>query len=160
MVKKFNNLDEIQKYYDEKTNTYIFKENGEYIDLVIFDFNLDINANIDCWNINAKNIKAWNIVAFNITANDIIVHNIIALNIFAYNINANYINTNNLIANDIKTNDIYARDIHAEDIIARDIKYYAICCAYKNIICKSIKGERENAKHFALDGKIEVLEDE
>ena len=160
MIKEFYSFDEIQKYYDEKSNTYIFKENGEYIDLVVFNFDLSIEANINACDIDALDIKAWNIVAFNITANDIIAHNIIALNIFAYNINANYINTNNLIANNIKANDIYARDIHAEDIIARDIKYYAICCAYKNIICKSIKGERENHKHFVLDGTLEVLEDE
>lgn len=26
MTKEFNNLEEIQKYYDEKINTYVFKE--------------------------------------------------------------------------------------------------------------------------------------
>lgn len=29
---------------------------------------------------------------------------------------------------------------------------------YFNIKCNSIKGRRKNAKHFVLDGKIEVLE--
>ena len=34
MTKEFNSLEEIQKYYDEKSNTYIFKENGAYISLM------------------------------------------------------------------------------------------------------------------------------
>ena len=38
--------------------------------------------------------------------------------------------------------------------------YYAVCVAYNNIECKSIKGRRKNSKHFVLDGKLEVKEDE
>ena len=38
MTREFNNIEEIQKYYNKKTNTYIFKENGEYIEFVIFHF--------------------------------------------------------------------------------------------------------------------------
>lgn len=160
MIKEFNKLEEIEKYYDEKSNTYVFKENSEYIDLVKFNFDLNVQASIDCWNINANNINVWNIIAFNITANNIIAHNIVALNIFAHNINANYINTNNINANNIKARNITANDIIALNITAHDICYYAICCAYKNITCKSIKGRSENARHFVLSGKLEVKENE
>lgn len=125
MTKEFNNLDEIKKYYNKETNTYIFKENGMYIDLIIFNFDLEVLSNID-----AVNINAYDIVAFDINAN----------NINAY--------------------DIKAFDIKACNIDARDISYNAVCFAYNNIKCKSIKGRRENAKHFVLDGKIEVEEDE
>ena len=111
MTKEFNKLEEIQKYYDENTNTYIFKENDEYIGLVVFNFDLDVKANIE-----ALDIKAWNIDA----------------------------------------NNIDTRDIKALDINVNDITYYAICFAYNNIKCKSIKGIRKNAKHFVLDGKLEV----
>lgn len=121
MPKEFNSLDEIQKYYDKNTNTYIFKENGVYIDLVIFNFDLEVLSNIDAVNI-------------------------IAINIVAYDIDANNIN-----AYDIK-----AFDIKACNIDARDISYNAVCFAYNNIKCKSIRGRRENAKHFVLDGKLEV----
>ena len=31
MIKVFNNLQEMKRYYDEETDTYIFKENNEYI---------------------------------------------------------------------------------------------------------------------------------
>ena len=81
MTKEFNSLKEIQKYYDEKSHTYIFKENGEYIDLVIFNFDLNVNANIEAlnisaidinaWIIEAKNIEAWDIKALDIKAQDI-----------------------------------------------------------------------------------------
>ena len=57
-------------------------------------------------------------------------------------------------ANNINTRNINAYDINAYDINAWDISYYAVCFAYNNILCTSIKGHRKNAKHFALDGEI------
>ena len=129
MTKEFNSLEEIEKYYDEKSNTYIFKENGWYIDLVVFNFDLNIQANIDAKNINAFDIKACNIKACNIDACD------------------------------IKAMNIEAWDINAWNIEVQDISYYAVCFAYKNIKCKSIKGRRDNAKHFVLDGMLEVEND-
>lgn len=126
MTKIFNSLEEIQKYYDENTNTYVFKEDKEYIDLVVFNFNLDVKANID------------------------------ALDINACNIDANNIDANDIKAMDIKANDIKAMDINAWDIDANNISYFAVCFAYNNIKCKIIKGRRINAKHFVLDGKLEL----
>ena len=108
MTKQFNNLKRMQKYYDEKSNTYIFMENGRYIDTVVFTFDLDVGANIDAANIKARNIRVRNIGAWNINA--------------------------------------------------QDINYYAMCFAYNNIKCKSIKGKIEDAKHFVLDGTLEVAE--
>ena len=121
MIKGFNNLQEIEKYYDEKINTYVFKEDDRYIDLVIFNFDLKINSNIDACNIDARNIDAYNIKAW-----------------------------------DIKAFDINADNINAININANDISYYAICFAYNNITCKSIKGRRKNHKHFVLDGVLKV----
>ena len=117
MIKIFNSLEEIKKYYDKETNTYVFKENGEYIDLVVFNFDLDINANIDAMDIKAKNINVL---------------------------------------------DIDSTDMNALHINANDISYFAVCFAYNNIKCKSIKSKsrRINAKHFVLDGKLEVLEND
>ena len=142
MTKKFNSLEEIEKYYDEETNTYVFKENGEYIDLVVFNFDLDINAHIYANSINAWNINAWDIRAYN--------------NIDALNINAWDIKAFDIKAHDINAWDIKADDINANDINADNISYYAVCFAHKNIKCKSIKGRRKNAKHFVLDGTLEV----
>lgn len=127
MTKVFNSLEEIQKYYNKESNTYIFKEYGIYINLVIFNFDLNIKSNIYAWNIYARNINA-----LNINAKDIYVC---------------YLN-----ANDIK-----AHDISAASINANNINYYAVCYAYENIICKSIKGRKYNAKHFVLDGTIETI---
>lgn len=121
MTKEFNSLLEIEKYYDEQINTYVFKEDDRYIDLVIFNFDLKINSNIDAYDINANNIDVYNIKAGNINALDVDSDNINAINI----------NANN-------------------------ISYYAVCFAYNNIKCKSIKGRRKNHKHFVLDGVLEV----
>lgn len=140
MIKEFNSLEEIEKYYDEKSNTYIFKEDGKYIDLVVFNFDLDVEANIDAGciealNINAVNIKAWDIITRNLDAYDI-------------------------AAWDVYSWDIYACNIEAYNIKARNISYFAVCFAYGNIKCKSVKGRRENAKHFVLDGKLELIEND
>ena len=126
MTKIFNSLDEIQKYYNEESNTYIFKEYGIYINLVIFNFDLNVKSNIYAWNIYARNINA-----LNINAKDV----------FAYFLDVN----------DIKVHDISAASINADNI-----SYYAVCYAYNNIKCKSIKGRKYNAKHFVLDGQIYI----
>ena len=139
MTKEFNSLEEIQKYYDEKSNTYIFKENGDYIDLIVFNFDLDIDANIDAWCIDALNVSAANIKAYDIDTRDLHALNIDAWDVYAW--------------------DIYACNIAAENIKAKNISYFAVCFACDNIKCKSIKGRRENAKHFVLDGKLEIEDD-
>ena len=153
MIKEFNSLEEIQKYYDKNTNTYVFAEDEEYIEVVVFDFDLNVEANINAYDIEALNINAWNINACNINADNIKVRDINAININAWNIDAY-----NIKAWDIITGNISACNIQAGDITANDISYHAVCFAYDNIKCKSIKGRRKNAKHFVLDGKLEVEE--
>lgn len=155
MVKEFNNLKEIKKYYDRKTNTYVFKEDNKYIDLVVFNFDLNIKSNIYAQQLEARNINACNINAWNVNAQDIR-----ACDINARNINARDINAWDIRASRIRARDINANDINSFSIVADNINYFAVCFAYENIKCKSIKGRRENAEHFALDGKIEIAEEE
>ena len=147
-VKEFNNLKEIQKYYNKETNTYVFKENEEYIDLVVFNFDLNVEADII-----ACDISAWNIRVCDISACNISVYDINACDIIANDIKADNINARNIGADDIN-----AWNISACNISADNINYYAVCFAYNNIFCKSINGRRENAKHFVLDGILEVEE--
>ena len=66
------------------------------------------------------------------------------------------INCNIKIEANIQAWDIKAADIEARDIKANDISYYAVCFAYKSIICRSIKGRRDKSKHFVLDGTITI----
>ena len=151
MIKKFNSLKAIKKYYDKNTNTYVFVENEEYIEVVVFDFDLNVEANIDADNIEALDINAWNINACNINADNINVNNINAIDLDAWNINAN-----NIKAGDIITGNISACNIEAGNISANNILYGAVCFAYDSIKCKSIKGRRKNSKHFVLDGELIV----
>lgn len=160
MIKEFNNVKEIKQYYDKESNTYEFKEDGEHIDLVVFNFDLNIKANIVADDIKARDITAYNIIAWNIVAYDINASDIKANNIDSFAINASDIDARDIKARNINARVINARDIIANDIDAGNINYYAVCFSYKNIKCKSIKGIRANAKHFALDGKIEVIEDD
>ena len=137
-TKEFNNLEEIQKYYDVRTNTYVFKEDDEFIDLVIFKFDLNLNSNISAKDIVGFGIDVLDINCLDLDAHDIYAFNINAYNIYALNITANIINAYNIFAN--------------------DIIYYAFCFAYFGIKCKSIKGITKYAKHFVLDGKLEVID--
>ena len=138
-TKEFNNLEEIQKYYDVRTNTYVFKEDDEFIDLVIFKFDLNLNSNISAKDIVGFGIDVLDINCIDLTTYDIYAFNINAYNIYALNINANIIN--------------------AYNIFAKDITYYAFCFAYFDIKCKSIKGITDYAKHFVLDGVLKVEDD-
>ena len=79
------NKEEMEQYYNERTNTYEFMACGDAID-VEFLFNVDVKRDI-----NAKNIKALNIKALNINARDIKALNINALNIKAWDIKASNI---------------------------------------------------------------------
>ena len=143
-IKEFNSLEEIQKYYDKKRKTYIFEEDGNYLGLVIFSFDLNVKANIRALNIIGKDIKALNITALDIRCGDID-----ALDIVAGNINANNIKARDISAFDIDATDIIARDIDADNIRARnidarDINCYDVWDATENIKCKSIQGGRKD----------------
>ena len=71
-----HNLEEMQKYYDERLNTYIFNDDVE------FNINVDVDSDIVGNGITARNIKANNITALNIKA-----WNIGACDINAWDIN-------------------------------------------------------------------------
>lgn len=144
MVKEFNDLEEIRKYYDKETNTYIFKEDDKYIDLIKFNFDLIVFSNIKALDINARKIDAYDVDVWDINA---------------WDINADILKCSNINAWDIKANFIYAENINALSIYSIDIFYYGVCFAYKAIKCKLIKGQRENSKHFVLDRNIEITED-
>ena len=156
MIKEFNSLEEIQKYYDEKSNTYVFKENGEYIDLIKLKFDLNVESNIDARDIEAHDIKAFDINARFINAHDIIR----AYNIYAYMINANYVNSCDITSNFIYVNNLNASDIiGATEIIADTIMYHEVCYAYRHIRCKHIEGIFRFSQHFVLDGVLEIEND-
>ena len=64
-------------------------------------------------------------------------------------------------AGDIDAGDIDARNINAWDINAKDILYYAFCCVYNSIKCKSIKAKRDKHQEpICLDGNIEYKDEE
>ena len=141
MIEIFNNLEEIQKYYDKETNTYIFKENDIFIDTIIFNFTLEVNANI-----RGGNIRAWDIKAFDIRATNISCLNIMAIDIDARNIDCINLIAKDIIALNIDALNITARNINVDNIFAKsidargEIDCYDTCVASEYIKCKSIIG--------------------
>ena len=139
------NKEEMEQYYNVKTNTYEFMSGGDAID-VEFLFDVYVKSNIKARDINARDIKARRIKTRDIKAWDINV----------WNINARDINVWDINAGNIKARDINAVDIKARNINAGDISYYGVCFAYNNISYTSIKSRRRNARHFCLDGEITI----
>ena len=141
MIEIFNSLEEIQKYYDKETNTYIFKENDIFIDTIIFNFTLEVNANI-----RGGNIRAWDIKAFDIRATNISCLNIMAIDIDARNIDCINLTAKDIIALNIDALNITARNINVDNIFAKNIDVrgeidcYDTCVASEYIKCKSIIG--------------------
>lgn len=144
-MKFFNNLKEMNPYYNEETNTYEFIENNRLIDIKI-DFDLNIECNIKAREINVLDIKARNINALDINA----------CNIKARNINAMDINSCDINVLDIKARNINAGNINAVNINANNILFYAVCFAYKTFVCNTIRGIRENSKYFCLDSDVVI----
>ena len=122
-MKVFNNLEEMNQYYNEETNTYEFIENGNLIDVKI-----DFGLNIEC-NINAGDIKAHDIKARNINARDID-----AGNIKAHNINANNIRYNSVCCAESK---FICNSIKGT---RKNSKYF---CLDSDVV---IKGDKKNVK--------------
>jgi len=129
---------------------------------VKFECSISIDASIvvTTGGIDARNITAWKITAGNITALDIYALNIDAGDITAGDIDAWDITAWNITAEDIDARNIDAGNITAGDIDAGNILYYAVCFAYNNIKCLSIKAKRRNARHFCLDGEITIKKEE
>ena len=143
-IKTFYNLEEIQRYYDKKRNTYIFEEDGNYFGLVIFSFDLNVRANIRALNIIGRDIKALNITSLDIRCGDINALDIVAGNISANNIKARDIDAFDIDATDVIARDIDVDNIKARNIDARDINYYDVWDVIGNTKCKSIKGGRKD----------------
>ena len=139
-IKEFNSLEEIQKYYDKKRNTYIFEEDGNYLGLIIFNSDLNVKANIRALNIIGRDIKVLDIKALDIRCGDIdVLNQINAVNIKAKDIDAFDIDAVNVVARDIDVD-----NIRVINIDARNINCYVVCNATENIKCKSIRGGRKD----------------
>lgn len=153
---------DISRYYNKKTNTYDFKdEMGRYV-AVRIDFDLYTKANIISGDIKCKNIIAGDISSMNIKC-----RNIYSENLRGYNITASNMSTRDLWANNVKAVDVSAHNIIVSDISAFDIKslvdinanhieFYAVCMAYHDIVCETIRGLRKNSRYFVLDGKVTI----
>ena len=158
--KVFNNLKEIKKYYNRKTNTYDFSnKKGHSLEKVILNFDLNVESDIIACDISAPSITAKNITAWDITAWEIN-----ACDIKCVNINAGMIKARDIDGLHIKSMNICARDIKAFGLIsvniyARDIVYTTMCGTYEDLKCNSINCiGRPAPLHYSLYGKLEVVE--
>ena len=140
---------------NEELKTYIRDYKIVFDCSIKCDFNINVNASIEAWNIEARNIEARNIKAMDIEA-----RNIEAFNIEAWNIKAMDIEAWNIEARNIKAWNIEARNIEARNIKARDINFWAFCISRVSLTCKSIKGIRGNNIFTCLDSEIKYTIEE
>lgn len=85
-----NNLNQLKKYYDKKYNVYEITDENEYLTDVKLIFDLDVEADFRCGNLDAKdiNVHGYSIEAENINANVIYAKEIDAKNINCHTISA------------------------------------------------------------------------
>lgn len=160
-TKIFNSLEEMAPYYltqYQEFQNYEFVENGKRVDIII-NFNLVVDGNIKAGNITGLNISARHINASKIDASHITAESIRSGNISARDITSCSIFAGNIDADCITAEHLDAYNIHAFEIKASTIFFQAVCYTYNNIVCKNIRGLRENSKYFSLDGKV-IIETE
>ena len=151
-MKVFNNIEEIEKYYNKETNTYVLNFDVKFN----FDFNKKSNIhanNIVAMDINAMDINAKSINARNINACDINAWDINALDIDARHIDTMDIDAWNMDIMSIYARNIKAWNIKALEIYAGDISFFAFCIAYEKLRFNSIYGRRKNSKYLCLDSE-------
>ena len=108
ITREFKWIDEIDKYYDEKSNTYVFKEGDKYIDLVIINFDLYVDADIEACDLECMDIKA------------------------------RYLDVMDLNALKVEADTVNAHTIKAYKIECDNLIYRSKYSESKHIICKSI----------------------
>jgi len=114
-------------------------------DMEIACDDLIVKADIKCKNIYSKGYRR-NLNCYNIDCHNLNCHNIDCCDIDCDNLNCYNLNCYNI--------DCVNIDCHNIDCC--DLSYYAVCFAYRDIVCNSIKGRRKNARHFCLDGEITI----
>ena len=108
MTREFKRIDEIDKYYDKETNTYVFREGEKYIDSVIIDFDLYVDANIEACDLECMDIEAQ------------------------------YIDVMDLDALKVKADTVDAHTIKAYKVECDNLIYRSKYSEIKHVICKSI----------------------
>ena len=135
IIKVINALEEMQEYYNKEANAYKFYD----IDLIIFNYDLNVEASIIANDIYAWNIKALYIDACNIRVNNIKANAIDCCDLCASYIEIKYIDTCNIKADSINALMIKNRaDINVYNIEAKIINA-------RNIITEEINAEYINA---------------
>jgi hypothetical protein len=103
-------------------------------DNVKIECNISINAIIICRNLNCRNLNCWDF-------------------------NCRNLNCWNLNCMDLNCKDLDCRDLNCENLNCRNLSYYAVAFAYESFKCKSVKGRRNNSKHFCLDSEVKIKGD-
>lgn len=133
-----NNNEEMEKYFDEGSNTYILNDDVTFTD------------NIET----TKSIKATGKVFTNsfLCADNITTWDITAMYVICM---GNLTTYNNLYAKNIRAKkSVHAVDIMCDNITSEKIRYENICCAREKIDCPDIKGKYEHS--IAIELKIDL----
>ena len=91
-----NNANEIEKYYNKKTDTYIVDNDMKFNCDIVINGNIKVEGNIFAVNIDARNINAYDIKADTIVANNINADSIYADSLQASNITGFLIKVDNI----------------------------------------------------------------
>ncbi len=102
------------------------------------------NWNLKCFDLECNDLKCFDLECndlkcFDLECNDLKCCNLECYNLECYNLKCLNLNCENLNCWNLK---------------AKNVSYYAIAFAYYSMEVESIKGRRDNSKHFCLDDEI------
>jgi hypothetical protein len=107
-------------------------------------FSLVVNGDLKCHNLDCRDLDCHNLNCW-----DLDCHNLNCYDLNCWDLNCWDLNCCNLNCWDLD-----CHDLNCHDLDCLDLSFYAVCFAYKNIVCQSISSRRENSRYFVLDGKI------
>ena len=96
-------------------------------DNVKIECNISINASIICWDLDCGNLECMDL------------------------------DCKDLNCWDLNCWDLNCRNLNCWDLNCMDLSYSAVAFAYESFKCKSIKGRRNNSKHFCLDSEVIIM---
>ena len=99
----------------------------------IINDDLTVEGNIRCkggkWDLNCKNLDCRDLNCWDLNCGD-------------------------LNCRDLNCWDLNCKNLNCWSLKAKNVSYYGVAFAYHSMEVESIKGRRDNSKHFCLDGEI------
>ena len=121
----------------------------------IIDDDLTVEGNIRCeggkWD-----LKCWDLDCEDLDCEDLKCRDLKCMDLKCMDLDCRDLDCKNLDCWNLKCDNLNCGDLNCGELKARNVSYYGVAFAYSSMEVESIKGRRDNSKHFCLDSKIVI----